>query len=293
MAILKELSLSVRPWSFSASIVPSIVGIILVRTDPDHNSTMCLICNTLFTVLLIHAAGNLTNTYCDFINGVDQKYSTHDSTLTDAKLTKNQLLSLLVVCYIASLFSFTFIVVYSPASHLPLIVLYSLGVVSSLIYSSWIALKYRALGDFLTFLTFGPLVTEFSYLSCSGFLSGKAAALVLPMATNAVAILHANNMRDEATDRKAGILTLPMVLGKHISRQLMIALLFSSYIFFLLIIAFTCNLLFVLPALTAPSLVPLYKRVQKFDMIGLPETLAKLHLVQGLLYCFTLLFSNI
>ncbi|GAB1606196.1 ubiA prenyltransferase domain-containing protein 1 homolog [Argonauta hians] len=289
MAIWKEMLKSVRGWSFSASIIPSVVGIIEARNDFSPYRSTVLIFSTLLTVVLIHAAGNLNNTFCDFINGVDRKGFNEDPTLTDGKLTKDQVLNLMVTCYVGSLFSFAFVVIHSSASNSLLISLYILGVASSLFYTSWIALKYKALGDLLIFFTFGPLIAEFSYVSCGGVLSRKAALLALPTATNAVAILHANNMRDEVTDAESGILTLPMVLGPHNSRLLMSVLLLSSYTIFLFLIAITGNLLFVLPALTAPIVVPVYNRVQRLDMAGLPETLAKLHLIQGLLYCFVLL----
>ena len=49
---------------------------------------------TLLTVISVHAAGNLVNTYCDFRRGIDSKRGSDDRTLVDSILTPEEVANL-------------------------------------------------------------------------------------------------------------------------------------------------------------------------------------------------------
>lgn len=73
--------LALRPWSFSASLTPVALGSALAyraegALDPG------LLVGSAVTVLAVHGAGNLVNTYYDFSKGIDHKKS-DDRTLVD------------------------------------------------------------------------------------------------------------------------------------------------------------------------------------------------------------------
>lgn len=73
--------LALRPWSFSASLTPVALGSALAyraegALDPG------LLLGSAVTVLAVHGAGNLVNTYYDFSKGIDHKKS-DDRTLVD------------------------------------------------------------------------------------------------------------------------------------------------------------------------------------------------------------------
>lgn len=305
---LHNLLLSTRPWSFSASFVPSVIGLILAAERKQFNRTdLFLSFFSVITVILVQAAGNLVNSYYDFINGIDRKVTcekdgqqpkgikgdTGDSTLTGNIVTIKQLLTLLLTCYLASFMTFIFLITSSsPSSRGILTLLYVSGLVSSYLYTGGVALKYRALGDLVILVTFGPLISEFAFVSCRGYISTSLIVISLPLAINAEAILHVNNMRDIESDREAGIFTLVMLLGKRLSSVILVILLVTPYLLCLLI-AVRCCWLFLLPGFTAGIAVDIYAQVSASNFTLLPEKVAKFHLIFGTFYTIAVYFCGI
>jgi len=95
-------------------------------------------------------------------------------------------------------------------------------------YTGGIGFKYLALGDLIIILTFGPITVLFAYVSQIGsvpsdtsFLSEvimKPLLYAIPLALNTEAILHSNNARDHDEDKKSGIVTLAIYLGKKFKK---------------------------------------------------------------------------
>ena len=78
-------------------------------------------------------------------------------------------------------------------------------------------LKYHALGDLDIFLTYSLLpVMGTSYVATGNFVN-EALWLVLPIGLITVGILHINNSRDMEHDKRAGIHTFAMLMGKRAS----------------------------------------------------------------------------
>jgi 1,4-dihydroxy-2-naphthoate octaprenyltransferase len=78
-------------------------------------------------------------------------------------------------------------------------------------------LKYHALGDLDIFLTYSLLpVMGTSYVVTGEFVD-KALWIVLPIGLITVGILHINNSRDMEHDKRAGIHTFAMLVGKRAS----------------------------------------------------------------------------
>lgn len=76
---------SLRPWSFSSSLFPCFLGTVIALKTTGQFSYLILFI-TCITVIALHGAGNLVNTYFDFLKGVDSSAS-DDRTLVDKKLT--------------------------------------------------------------------------------------------------------------------------------------------------------------------------------------------------------------
>jgi len=73
--------LALRPWSFSASLTPVALGSALAyKLGGSVDLVILMVCAV--TVLMVHGAGNLVNTYYDFSKGIDHKKS-DDRTLVD------------------------------------------------------------------------------------------------------------------------------------------------------------------------------------------------------------------
>lgn len=87
---LKTYLLALRPWSLSASLVPTLLGSALAfRSQWAADFSFITFFLTAFTVVTVHCAGNVVNTYFDFIKGID-KQKADDRTLVDHILTKDE-----------------------------------------------------------------------------------------------------------------------------------------------------------------------------------------------------------
>lgn len=91
---LSSYVLALRPWSLSASLMPTLLGSAIAYKYPgsmDFNYITLVL--TLFTVVCVHGAGNLVNTYFDFVKGIDNRKS-DDRILVDHILTKDEVVTL-------------------------------------------------------------------------------------------------------------------------------------------------------------------------------------------------------
>lgn len=87
---LKTYLHALRPWSLSASLVPTFLGAaIAYRTSGIHDFNVVTLVLTIFTIISVHCAGNVVNTYFDFIKGIDNRKS-DDRTLVDHILSKDE-----------------------------------------------------------------------------------------------------------------------------------------------------------------------------------------------------------
>lgn len=67
---LSSYVLALRPWSLSASLMPTLLGSTMAYKYPgstDFNYLTLLF--TIFTVVSVHGAGNVVNTYFDYVKG--------------------------------------------------------------------------------------------------------------------------------------------------------------------------------------------------------------------------------
>ena len=134
---VKEVILSTRPWSFTTGIIPVLVTAAVSQT-PLLSTKML---SALAMALFVQAGANLTNTYFDFINEVDNKrYG--EKTLVDKKLSPSFLLVLSILCYCIGVASVLPILIERQDQQL--IAIFSLGVVLAFFYTaSPVGLKYR------------------------------------------------------------------------------------------------------------------------------------------------------
>uniref|UniRef100_A0A0K8VYU1 UbiA prenyltransferase domain-containing protein 1 n=1 Tax=Bactrocera latifrons TaxID=174628 RepID=A0A0K8VYU1_BACLA len=87
---LKTYLHALRPWSLSGSLVPTLMGSALAyRSQWAADFSLITFFLTAFTVVTVHCAGNVVNTYFDFVKGID-KQKADDRTLVDHILTKDE-----------------------------------------------------------------------------------------------------------------------------------------------------------------------------------------------------------
>ena len=95
---------ALRPWSFSASLTPVILGTVIGWKEKQTVNLLPAVL-VLISVLSVHGAGNLVNTYHDFVKGIDNKES-DDKTLVNNILTSDDVVRFGVVIYIIGCISF-------------------------------------------------------------------------------------------------------------------------------------------------------------------------------------------
>lgn len=87
---LSSYLLALRPWSLSASLMPTLLGSTIAYKYPgtsDFNYVTLFL--TVFTVISVHGAGNVVNTYFDYVKGIDNRKS-DDRILVDHILSKDE-----------------------------------------------------------------------------------------------------------------------------------------------------------------------------------------------------------
>ena len=240
----RSIYTALRPWTFSASLAPVVLGAVLsYKVYNEFNVVAFLI--TLVCVLAVNGAGNMVNTYFDFMRERsaqhrdrsqaknDQK-DVNDQTLVEGQFNQTQVVNIAAYFYGSGMVCLWLLMWLSPARSDHLAAMFFGGLSASFLYTGGIGLKYYVLGDLLVMFTFGPLSVLFSFLVQCGEFSMGPLLLALPLALSTEAILHSKHVREMDADRQAGVVSLAILLGKQGSYFLFTLLLFSPYLIFVL-----------------------------------------------------------
>ena len=185
-------------------------------------------------LLAAHATNNLVNDYIDTRRGVDTEdyprgqYATHP--LLGGLTTPNRLLigaALLTLLDVV-------IMLYLAWVQGPLVIAFAVaGFLLSMGYTS--ILKRFALGEITALIVWGPLMIVGTYYAITGELNPNVWWASLPYGLIVASVLIGKHIDKMEEDRKAGIHSLPVVLGQKRSIQLLKAtfLLFYLLIFIL------------------------------------------------------------
>ena len=207
---LGEWLMAVRPWSFPASAMPVVVT--LAYLFACHETVNWL--NgawALLNIVLFHAASNIWSDYFDYKHKVDTEESFGVKILTSGQFAPKEIfrgaLLLLGVACLAGVGLWL-------RTGMPLLYIGLGGLACAVLYPY---MKYRALGDIVIFISYALLPMLGTAYVAVGRIYWQTFYLALPVGLITVAILHANNTRDVQTDRRAGIHTLVMCLGRRAS----------------------------------------------------------------------------
>lgn len=198
-----------------------------------------------------------------------------------------QVVHLGAILYMAGCVGFILLAMLSPARMEHLALVYFGGLSSSFLYTGGIGLKYIALGDLVIMVIFGPISVLFSYFSQTGHVEWMCIYYAIPLALNTEAILHSNNTRDRLQDRKAGIVTLSIIIGRTASHILYALLLFTPYTMFV-VLSVKYSVWFLLPLVTLPQAFKIEKEFRNINTLQhVPRQTAKLNFFFGLLFVFS------
>ena len=216
-----------RPFAFTASIIPVLAGAALAWVDELWNWAPFIA--ALLGAVFLHAGTNIVNEVYDVRKGVDSITSPRAShAIVKGRMSERTALAIAGVFFgLAILVGVYLIWLRGPA----ILVLGLLGLLGGWGYTAPpLEYKNRALGVPLVFLLMGPLMVEGSYFAVSGEWSLTAIVLSIPIGMLVAAILHGNEWRDIREDSRAGISTLSARVGRKWAHYGYIALVLGAYI---------------------------------------------------------------
>ena len=283
---------AVRPFSFTASVTPVLVGSAVAYHDGLFDLVRFGV--TLVASVAIHAATNLINDYYDHLRGVDTAESIGPSGVIQQGLLAPRavLLGGLVLFALGGLLGLWLVAVVG----WPILAIGAAGVLAGYAYTGGpLPLGYIGLGDLTVFLFMGVVIVGGAYYVQAATVSVAAVWASLPIAALVAAILVVNNLRDIEDDRAKGKRTLATFIGRRGARLEYLLLLLLAYASVALGVA-----LRVLPAPTLIVLLTLPRALANWRVIrestdaltltrgGVRET-ARLHQRLGVLLAIAFL----
>jgi len=204
--------MAVRYFSFTASVIPILIGSTLALIDRRFEPIFFVI--MLIAAIVCHAGANLANDYFDHVKGIDTPESLgpskaiQQSLLTPAEVKRG----MIVAFAVASLLGL--IIVSQTGWQILALALASLA--AAFFYTGGPKpLGYMALGEVTVLIFMGPVMIGGAYYVLADRLTWDVILVSIPIGFVVAAILHANNIRDIDLDRKAGKVTLATLLGRR------------------------------------------------------------------------------
>ena len=216
-----------RPFAFTASVIPVLAGAALAWVD-EAWSWLPFVA-ALFGAVFLHAGTNIVNEVYDVRKGVDTITSPRAShAIVKGRIQERTALGIAGVSFaLAIAVGVLLISLRGPA----ILVLGGLGLLGGYGYTAPpLEYKNRALGVPLVFLLMGPLMVEGAYFAVSGTWSATALVLSIPVGLLVAAILHGNEWRDIREDSRAGISTLSSRIGRRWAHYGYVGLVLGAYI---------------------------------------------------------------
>lgn len=222
---LKAWLLATRPRTLSAAVGPVLVGNALAFADGGALSasvaTASLVC-----AMALQIGANLANDYFDFKKGADNEErlgparATQQGWLTPRNVLTGAVVALGIAAVAGGFLAWV--------GGWPFWLLGALCIAAALLYTGGpLPLGYHGLGDLAVFLFFGPIAVCGSYTLQRGALSSLSLWAAVGVGALVTAILVVNNIRDRASDARAGKRTLAVRWGKRAS-QLQYGLLIAT-----------------------------------------------------------------
>ena len=285
------------PHTWAASIMPVFIAMCLAAADDGTLSSLMVVV-LLFIRILMQSAVNTFNDYQDFVKGADTRDNQDDP--TDAVLVYNDVepygvRNLAVIFVIVAFLLGIYVVV--TAGWIPLAIAI-IGVVVLYLYSGGPKpLSYFPVGEIVSGVVMGGLITMASYTALTGEFSWWVLLKSLPLIIGIGLIMFTNNTCDIEKDRKVGRATLSVSLGRKDS-----VIMYHSFVFLwifliaLLVVIFyptgSLGLLFLLAAY--PPLMGLYRNpfVHKTRQAAM-SAITSANVVLGFAYGAAIMLSGI
>lgn len=219
---------ALRAFSLPLSVLPVVAATALAI--PPRQWDVPVLVASVFTAAMLHLTGNLLNDYFDFRSGadsrVDEDAERPGRLLVRGELRPRAVLTEAIVCGAPAIPPAVWLVV---RGGWPLAVLAAAAVVGLYAYTAPpLKLKYRALGEVVVFLLFGPLLMVAAAMTQTDGLPAGVLFVSVPVGLGTAAVLAGNNVRDRQEDAAGGVKTLAGALGDSGGKWLYVLLVGAS-----------------------------------------------------------------
>ncbi|MGH2558016.1 MAG: 1,4-dihydroxy-2-naphthoate octaprenyltransferase [Thermomicrobiales bacterium] len=286
---------AVRFFSFTASVIPILVGSMLALFDRAFDPLLLLV--MLTASVTCHAGANLANDYFDHVRGIDTVESLGPSKVIQQGLLRPAEVRRGMIVAFAIATALGLIIV--AEAGWPILALALVSLAAAYFYTGGPKpLAYVALGEVTVFVFMGPVMIGGAYYVLVDRLTWGAILVSLPVGCLVALILHANNVRDIDLDRRAKKVTLATLLGRRGANAEFVALVAVAYLAILALIAWEPSVWPVLVvAVTMPAAVNLVRAVltatEPAELNRLLRKTAGLHLRFGTLLSIGLLAATV
>lgn len=278
---------ALRPVSFTASVIPVLVGTAIAAQEEFHALLFVL---ALFGSVAIHAGTNLVNDYFDHVKGTDNVASLGQSGVIQRGMLSAR--AVLLGGTVAFAAGAAIGLTIASMAGWPVLALGVASVLAGYFYTaSPFSLAYRGLGEAVVFVFMGPVIVMGAYYVQTETFTWEPFVASVPIGLLVAAILHANNVRDIENDRRNNKWTLAALAGRPLADYEFIALTLGAYaVVIVMAIAGTAPW----PVLVTLLTLPLAVRLVRFEMSqtsprALNAVLAQtagLHMLFGALLAF-------
>ncbi len=218
--------LASRPFSFTAAIVPVVVGTLLAA-DESFNWWKGLLA-VLGSVAFL-AGTNFVNDYYDHRKGADGPESLGMAGFIQRGILEPRAVLMAgIVCFAAGA---AIGVLLCAVTSWELMWIGVASLLAGFLYTGApIHLAYMGLGEATVFVFMGPVMVVGAYFVQVESWDWQPVVASLPIAFLVTGILHANNLRDIESDRKTGKRTIASFIGREWANREMYALLAATYV---------------------------------------------------------------
>jgi 1,4-dihydroxy-2-naphthoate octaprenyltransferase len=258
-----------RPWSYTAAVVPVLLGTIIAASEGFFDAGILAL--VVLGSVLLQAGTNFANDYYDFHKGTDKEGSlSMGGSIVRGDLSPRHALIASGICFsVGSLIGLYLVSIAGP-------LIFWVGVASVLVgffYTAGpFALAYNGLGEIAVFIFMGPVIVMGSYYMQTTTISLPVVLASLPVGFLVAAILHANNLRDLEDDRKAGKRTMATILGRDGANIEYYVLIGGTYLSLMIVV-----LLGVAPWLTLITVLTLPTAVRLMRLVATEREPGALH----------------
>lgn len=225
---------AIRPWSYTAAIVPVLLGAAVAAHEVTLN--WLLLALALVGSIAIQGGTNLMNDYYDYKKGTDTPaVKGTGGALLRGDMTPEQIFRAGIIAFaLGSVIGLYLVYTTGPF-------IFWLGLCSVAVgyfYTAGpFALAYVGLGELAVFIFMGPVMVLGSYYLQQPVIALPVIWAALPVSFVVAAILHANNLRDIDTDIINHKRTLATMLGRSGARIEFYVLVGGAFVSVLVLIA--------------------------------------------------------